>query len=197
LDVVVGWKFPRHDPWSKTIPSRVINSLTGLMTGLRLHDMNCGFKVYRREAAKTLALYGEQYRFIPALMNERGFRLGEVKVHHRPRQFGRSKYGVKRYFTGFLDLMTILFLSRFFRKPLHIFGIIGTFLFLVGNGIVGGLLCVRLIHGSVLNRHPLLIGGVLLALMGLQFICTGLMAEMIALLGQNRERYTDMIRKRL
>ncbi len=197
LDVVVGWKYPRHDPWSKTIPSRVINTLTSVMTGLRLHDMNCGFKVYRQAAAKSLSLYGEQYRFIPAITHERGFRVGEVQVHHRPRKFGRSKYGIKRYFTGFLDLITILFITRFFRKPLHLFGFIGALQFIIGTGIVTYLLVVRLIHGSILNRHPLLIGAVMLSLMGLQFITTGLLAEMITLLSQSRERYGDLIRCQL
>ncbi len=180
FELVCGWKYPRHDPWSKKLPSRVINFVTSTLTGTKIHDMNCGFKVYRREVTDNLRLYGEQYRFIPAIVNDMGFSIDEIKINHRPRKFGKSKYGAKRFITGFFDLLTILFLSRFLSKPLHAFGIIGLLQFFAGLGIVGYVLYLRIEYGSILSRHPLLIGGVMLVLMGMQFFSTGLIAEMMA-----------------
>lgn len=183
-DVVSGWKYPRRDPLSKRLPSAVINWLTSRLTGVRIHDMNCGLKAYRREAVEHLTLYGEQYRFIPALVSDQGFKVGERKVNHRPRAHGASKYGARRLFTGFFDLITVVFLTRFVRKPLHIFGLLGVFHLSIGAGIVGYTLYLRIMHGSILSRHPLLVGGVMLVIMGIQLICTGLIAEMIARYGE-------------
>lgn len=196
-DLVTGWKFPRQDPWSKRWPSKVINALTSFSTGQRIHDMNCGFKAYRREVTENLVLQGEQYRFIPAITAAMGFSVDEIKVHHRPRQFGTSKFGARRFFTGFFDLLTILFLTRYLNRPLHVFGLLGLIPFLVGTGIVVYLTILRLLYGSILHRHPLLIGGVMLVIMGIQFISTGLLAEMITFSNERGTKRPDRVRQRL
>ena len=135
FDVVSGWKKTRHDPWHKVYPSRVFNWLVSRLTGCRLHDHNCGFKLYRREVLREVGIYGELHRFIPVLAHARGFRVGEVAVHHRRRRHGASKYGFSRFFKGFLDLLTVRFLTRFSQRPLHVLGGIGSALF--GLGSVG------------------------------------------------------------
>lgn len=196
-DLVCGWKRPRRDPLSKVLPSLVINWITSLFTGQRLHDMNCGLKAFRREAVDGLVLQGGQYRFLPALVGGLGFRVAEVAVSHRPRKHGRSKYGARRFVTGFLDLLTVLFLTRYGHKPLHVFGILGALQLAVGGAIVLGLLIVRLIHGSIMSRHPLLIGGVMLVVMGIQFISTGLLAEMLSLMVEQGRNPEVAIKERL
>ena len=133
LDVVSGWKKTRHDPWHKVGPSRVFNWLVGFLTGVRLHDHNCGFKCYRREIFDEVRLYGELHRFVPVLAAARGWRVGEIVVHHRPRQFGRSKYGMRRFVKGFLDLLTVYFLTGFGRRPAHLLGTLGLLGFFVGG----------------------------------------------------------------
>ncbi|MEJ2083392.1 MAG: glycosyltransferase family 2 protein, partial [Acidobacteriota bacterium] len=120
-DLVSGWKKVRHDPIGKRWPSRVFNAVTALLTGVPLHDMNCGFKAYRRQVVEEIALYGEMHRYIPVLASYRGFRVGEVVVEHRHRPYGRSKYGITRLFSGFFDLLTVIMLTRYNRKPLHAF----------------------------------------------------------------------------
>ena len=125
LDVVSGWKQLRHDPWHKVGPSRVFNWLVGALTGVRLHDHNCGFKCYRREIFSEVKIYGELHRFVPVLAAARGWRVGEVVVQHRPRRFGQSKYGMRRFVKGFLDLLTVYFLTGFGRRPQHLLGTLG------------------------------------------------------------------------
>src|SRR5262249_1471909 len=125
LDVVSGWKKERHDPWHKVWPSRVFNRLVSWLTGVKLHDHNCGFKAYRAEVFKEIRLYGELHRFIPVLAAARGFKVGELVIQHRPRKFGRSKYGVGRFVKGFLDLLTVKFLTGFGSRPSHLLGTIG------------------------------------------------------------------------
>ncbi|MCA9208878.1 MAG: glycosyltransferase family 2 protein, partial [Planctomycetales bacterium] len=133
LDVVSGWKRTRHDPWHKVGPSRVFNWLVGRMTGVKLHDHNCGFKCYRREIFEEVRLYGELHRFVPVLAAARGWKVGEIEVDHRARQFGRSKYGVRRFIKGFLDLLTVYFLTGFGQRPQHLLGSIGLLSFLAGG----------------------------------------------------------------
>src|SRR5262245_51288076 len=125
FDVVNGWKRTRHDPWHKVLPSRVFNFLVSGLTGLKLHDHNCGLKCFRREVAAEIRLYGELHRFIPVLAHARGFKVTELEVHHRPRQFGRSKYGLRRFLRGFLDLLTVKFLTGFGQRPQHVLGAVG------------------------------------------------------------------------
>ena len=132
IDVVNGWKRERHDPWHKVWPSRLFNRLISRLTGVRLHDHNCGFKCFRAEVVKDLQLYGELHRFIPVMADARGYRVAELEVRHRPRRYGRSKYGVRRFHKGFLDLMTVTFLTGFAQRPIHLLGGIGLLAFLVG-----------------------------------------------------------------
>ena len=133
LDVVSGWKRIRHDPWHKTLPSRVFNWMVSCLTGVRLHDHNCGFKCYRREIFNEVKLYGERHRFVPVLAAAVGWKIGEIEVHHRPRKYGRSKYGVWRMIKGFLDLLTVYFLTGYGQRPQHLLGSFGLFAFLLGG----------------------------------------------------------------
>ncbi len=194
-DVVSGWKYPRHDPLSKVLPSRFMNWLTARLTRVQIHDMNCGLKIYRREVVDGLVLHGGQYRFIPGLVAGKGFRVGEIKVTHRPRIHGVTKFGAGRFFTGFMDLLTVLFVTRYVRKPLHVFGVVGMLHFIPGLVILEYLLYLRLAHGAIMGRYPLLVGGVMLMLVGVQFITTGLLAEMIALHSERSEAPSYSIRE--
>jgi len=177
-DVVSGWKKRRNDPISKTVPSKVINFLVRLMTGLKLHDINCGFKAYRREVLGDLNLYGDLYRFIPIFIHRQNYKVGEMEVEHRSRKFGKSKYGWKRFISGWLDLLTVFFLVRYLRRPGHFFGTLGAFSF--SSGFVIGLYIayLRFSTGTIQNRHPLLFLGMLLMIIGVQLVSTGLLAEM-------------------
>lgn len=181
FDLVSGWKVKRKDPFSKTFPSRFFNWLTSCVTGVRLHDFNCGFKVYRRDVTKSLFLYGELHRYIPALAAWKGFRVGELPVLHHARRSGRSKYGVSRLFKGLFDLVTVRFLTQYRDRPLHFFGSLGLLLF--GFGFVAGLYLTFLwyVEITIWNR-PLLIFTVLLLILGVQFFFFGLIAEMIVAL---------------
>ncbi len=186
FDVVNGWKQRRLDPWHKVYPSKVFNAMIGWLTGLHLHDHNCGIKMFRRDVADELRLYGELHRFVPVLAHARGFRVTEIPVHHRPRQHGESKYGVRRFLRGFLDLLTIKFLTSFGQRPLHMLGAFGLLFF--GLGLVGltylGLLWVLMhVFGVIAVRpigtRPLLVYSVVSTLLGAQGISLGLLAELI------------------
>jgi len=177
-DLVSGWKTPRRDPWTKTLPSRLFNGITALLTGLPLHDFNCGFKAYRRRVLQHLRVYGEQHRFIPALAHWRGFRVTELAVVHHPRPYGRSKFGAWRFVAGFLGLFTVLFLTRFKRKPLHLFGSVGLLCSALGL-VINLYLTVIWIGGEQIGTRPLLQLGVLLMVMGIQFLSLGLLGEMM------------------
>jgi glycosyltransferase involved in cell wall biosynthesis len=180
LDVVSGWKKTRHDPWHKVYPSRIFNWVVSGLTGCRLHDHNCGFKLYRREVLREVGVYGEQHRFIPVLAHARGFRVGELEVRHRPRRHGISKYGISRYLTGLLDLLTVRFLTRFSQRPLHVLGGIGLSLFGIG-GL--GMLYLAVIwldpkHRPIGDR-PLLFYSIALFLVGVQLMTLGILAELV------------------
>lgn len=179
FDLVSGWKRERHDPFSKTWPSRIWNWMTARATGLPLHDFNCGFKVYRREVAQSLHLYGQLHRYIPVLADRLGFRVAEKVVCHRPRHSGRSKYGAARFLNGFLDLLTVMFLGSSERNPLHVFGRIGVTVLAVGL-VIDLYMAVLWIMEGALRVRPLLILGIVLLVVGIQFITMGLLAEMIA-----------------
>lgn len=187
LDVVSGWKKVRLDPWHKVFPSRVFNRLVGWMTGIHLHDHNCGFKAYRAEVLSEVHLYGEMHRFVPILAAGRGFAVGELVIHHRPRQFGRSKYRWQRFIKGFLDLFTVHFLTKFGRRPQHLLGSYG--LILGGAGLAGVLalvvnVAVRSADAGV-GAGPItqlcgLMVSLALILLGAQCLLTGLLAELVA-----------------
>jgi dolichol-phosphate mannosyltransferase len=178
FDVVSGWKTRRRDPLSRRLPSKLFNWVAGWMSGLHLHDMNCGLKAYRAEVVHNLVLYGELHRFIPVLAHEQGYRVAELPVNHRPREHGRSRYGMERYLRGFLDLLTVSFMGRYRHRPLHLFGGLG--LLLGGSGVVLLVyLTIVKLTGHAIGQRPLLTLGVLLVVVGMQFFTLGLISETI------------------
>ena len=178
FDLVSGWKARRRDPLSRRVLSRIFNRVTGTFSGVRLHDMNCGLKAYRAEVVHGLRLYGELHRFIPVLAHYRGFRIAELPVNHRPREHGRSRYGVERYLRGFLDLLTVSFIGRYRHRPLHLFGGLGLILGALGTITLVYLTVLKAL-GHAIGKRPLLMLGVLLLVIGMQFFSLGLISEMI------------------
>jgi glycosyltransferase involved in cell wall biosynthesis len=178
FDLVSGWKSRRQDPWTRRFLSRVFNRMASAVSGLRLHDVNSGLKAYRAEVVRDLRIYGELHRFLPVLAHERGYRVAELPVNHRPRGHGRSRYGLERYLRGFLDLLTVSLVGRYRHRPLHLFGGIGLVLGVVGTGILVYLTVVKA-TGEAIGHRPLLILGVLLVVVGLQLFSLGLLGEMI------------------
>ncbi|NLN34816.1 MAG: glycosyltransferase family 2 protein [Candidatus Cloacimonetes bacterium] len=178
-DMVSGWKKKRRDPWHKKLPSRLFNSVTARTFKLKLNDYNCGFKAYRRELVKELYLYGEMHRYIPALANSLGYRIGEIAVQHRARQHGKSKYGLERYLRGFFDLLSVRMVTHYIKSPLYLFGRIGLISTILGSVITLYLTIMKIFWGMPLSNRPLLLMGILLILGGLQFISLGLMSELI------------------
>lgn len=184
LDVVSGWKRVRHDPWHKVWPSRMFNWLCSALTGVRLHDHNCGMKCYRREVLGEVRLYGEFHRFVPVLAAARGFRVGEIAIAHRPRKYGRSKYGAGRLMRGFLDLLTVKFLTGYGRRPQHMLGAAGLIFAALGAATLAyctgyWLRCVALNEDPKLHQRPALIYGLGSLLLGIQLLSIGLLAELI------------------
>lgn len=188
-DLVNGWKKTRHDPIHKTLPSKVINWLSGTLTGARVHDMNCGFKAYRAATARDLDLYGDLYRFIPAFAVSRGWKVTEIPVQHHPRKFGQSKYGFRRFITGWFDLLTVTFLTAYRTRPSHFFGVVGLGMLGTGSLIDLYLVGLRLATGSIQFKYPLLIFGTTLVLVGIQLVLFGLLAELIAAHRDRRSLY--------
>jgi glycosyltransferase involved in cell wall biosynthesis len=187
-DLVAAWRKDRHDRLTKQITSWIANTATNLFTGVRFHDMNCGFKAYRRECVEKLHLYGDMHRYIPILAVFAGFRVTEVPVVHHERRFGRSKYGMGRLYRGGLDLITVIFLNSYQRRPLHLFGGMGILLFLMGFVILLVLTIQWLAGMTALSERPLLFLGVLLVVVGVQLFTSGLFAELIV---ENNQRYRD------
>ena len=184
LDLVSGWKKVRHDPWHKVFPSRVFNWMVSWITGVKLHDHNCGLKLMKREVVQELHLYGERHRFIPVLAAARGFKVGEKVVRHRVRQFGHSKYGMGRFIKGFLDLMTVRFLTSYEHRPQHLLGIGGILFAILGMLGMGYLSIDWLLHtnqpGHIpLHQRPLLTYSVTSLLLGVQLFSMGLLAELV------------------
>jgi glycosyltransferase involved in cell wall biosynthesis len=178
FDLVSGWKQDRKDPISKRYPSKLFNWVTRRMARVELHDFNCGFKAYRREVLEAIAIYGELHRYIPVLASRMGFSVGEIAVRHHPRRHGASKYGWDRFYKGLLDLITVLFITKYTRRPLHLFGVIGLFFLSAGVGI-NTYLALLWFAGDTLSDRPLLLLGTLLILLGIQVLTTGLIGEMI------------------
>jgi glycosyltransferase involved in cell wall biosynthesis len=195
-DVVSGWKKVRHDPWHKVFPSRVFNGLVSWLTGVRLHDHNCGLKAYRREVFGEVRLYGELHRFVPVLAHARGFRVGEAVVQHRPRRFGHSKYGVRRFVKGFLDLLTVKFLTGFSQRPQHLLGAVGLLCLLLGGAglaYLGGYWIVQELNGidPKVHERPLLLCSIGAVMFGTQLVSIGFLAELIiAYQGRDTETYS-------
>ncbi|HVQ40212.1 MAG TPA: glycosyltransferase family 2 protein [Pyrinomonadaceae bacterium] len=179
-DLVCGWRHSRRDRLSKRVASKIYNVVTGMLTGVRLHDLNCGFKCIRREVLDEVMVYGERHRFIPVLASYRGFLLGEVKIDHAPRAHGSSRYGIERVMGGMFSLLTIILMTRYTNKPLHFFGFLGTLLFSIGFVIDAYLIGLRVFASQWLNNRPVLIIGTLLIIVGVQLVLFGLLAEMIA-----------------
>jgi glycosyltransferase involved in cell wall biosynthesis len=179
-DLVSGWRHRRRDRLTRRIASRVYNAVTSFFTGVRLHDINCGFKCYRREVLHEVMVYGERHRYIPVLASYRGFRLGEVRIDHAPRRHGNSRYGMERVLGGFFSLLTVILMTRYTNKPLHFFGLMGLLLAGTGSAIDLYLIAMRVLFQEWLSNRPLLIIGILLLIVGVQLILFGLLAEMIA-----------------
>ena len=194
-DLVSGWKKTRNDPLNKTIPSKIFNFVTRLITGVNIHDFNCGLKAYKKSVIKSLDIYGGRHRYIPALAGQKKFKITEIIVNHRERKFGETKYGGSRIFHGFFDLITIMFLNKYNQQPLHLFGFVGlTFL-------MGGFLteCVVLYYkyylGDFFKDHiALLMFGVMLIVIGIQFFSIGLLGELFTKYNQGRDNQIKKVK---
>lgn len=189
FDVVSGWKFHRNDPLEKRLPSKFFNKVVSLLSGIKLHDFNCGFKAYRRDVVKSISIYGELHRYIPVLAHRKGFSIAEIVVQHNPRKFGKSKYGIERYLSGFFDSLTVIYLSKYYDRPMHFFGRLGLF-----SGFAGTIICIYLtilrILGNSISNRPLLLLGVLLIILGVQFFSMGLIGD-ILVSNSYKERYDE------
>ena len=185
FDVVSGWKCDRHDPFVRRFVSRIYNTATRLATGVRLHDMNCGLKVYRAEVFEHVRLYGERHRFIPVLAHHLGFSVAELPVNHRARTNGHSRFGIERYLRAPFDLLTIMFMGRYRYRPLHLFGGLGVTTSFAGGAILAYLTVIK-VGGARIGDRPLLLLGVLLVVVGIQFLSLGLVGEMLT--GHHEEK---------
>lgn len=194
-DLVSGWKRKRYDPWHKTVPSKLFNTVTSIMTGIKLHDFNCGLKAYRQEVTNTVQVYGEMHRYIPALAFWEGFRVTEMPVQHHPRKFGVSKFGMSRFLKGFLDLLTVMFTTRYVKRPMHLFGTVGA-LFAVIGFVTDLYLVIEWTLGlTSLSNRPLALFGIAMIIVGVQLVSIGLVGELIVKNSLQRERYS--IKERL
>ena len=193
-DLVSGWKKKRHDPISKRLPSKMFNLVTRLITGVKIHDFNCGLKIYKKEVVKSLEVYGGRHRYIPVLAGQRNFRISEIVVNHRPRQYGTTKYGGFRFFHGFFDLLSVLFLDQFDQRPLHFFGLFGLGSILISFAIETYVLVLKIAVGHSFQKHfALILFGAMLFFLGLWFFSIGLIAEMIARTQKVREEQSYQV----
>lgn len=189
-DVVSGWKKKRKDPLGKTIPSKFFNFITAKVTGINIHDFNCGLKGYKNDVVKSVHVYGELHRYIPALAHWAGFRVGETVVNHRPRKFGKTKFGMSRYSRGFLDLLTVVFTTRYFSRPLHLFGGWGILSTLAGLMISAWLAYEKYFNEQPLSNRPLFIVALIMIILGVQFVSMGLLGELITKNQQLEKEYS-------
>lgn len=196
-DLVSGWKKERNDPLSKTLPSRVFNAVTAWASGIKIHDFNCGYKAYRREIFETVQLYGELHRYTPVLADALGYRISEITVRHHPRRFGSSKYGISRFIRGFLDLLTVLMITRFAYRPSHLFGGIGTILLVVGGACVAYLVGMKIFTGASIGDRPLLLLGAFIAIIGVQLLLFGMLAELIVSRSQGPAGFRDLVARQV
>ena len=187
-DLVSGWKKVRHDPWTKTFPSKIFNFVTRLLTGVKIHDFNCGLKAYRSSVIKSIEIFGGRHRYIPALAGQKNFSISEIIVNHRPRKYGTTKYGGSRLLHGFFDLLTILFLNKYTQHPLHFFGMIGLTTFTAGILTELVVLYYKFWLGEPFAKHiALLLLGLILLFIGIQFFSIGLLGEMMARYSEDKE----------
>jgi glycosyltransferase involved in cell wall biosynthesis len=190
LDVVVGWKVHRLDPTNRLVLSRIFNGTVRKVTGVKLHDMNCGFKAYRSEVLRTIPIYGDLFRFIPALAAWQGFRVVEIPIRHHARKYGTSRYGLERILRGFFDLLSVMFLTRYSKKPMHLFGLIGLLFATIGL-CINVYLTVLKLFGHKIGDRPLLLLGVLMILLGIQFFSMGFIGEFLTFQMQQRHQADD------
>ncbi|HQW03695.1 MAG TPA: glycosyltransferase, partial [Saprospiraceae bacterium] len=186
-----GWKKDRKDPIGKTLPSKLFNAVTRRASGIKLHDFNCGLKAYKNEVVKNVEVYGEMHRYIPVIAKWAGFRrIGEKVVKHQPRKFGYSKFGWERMLNGFLDILSIMFVGKFGKRPMHLFGTLGVLFFLIGFGILAYLSYLKIIEdiGRISDR-PVFFFGIVTLIIGSQLFLTGFLAEMISRNAPNRNKY--------
>jgi glycosyltransferase involved in cell wall biosynthesis len=191
FDIVSGWKKKRYDPISKTIPTKLYNWATRKMTGIKLHDFNCGLKAYRKKVIKSVEVYGEMHRYIPVMAKWAGFKkIGEKVVQHRKRKYGKTKFGFERFINGFLDLISILFVTRFGRKPMHLFGLIGTLMFVAGFGIAVYLAYAKFFMMEYrMTERPLFYFGLLAMVIGTQLFLAGFIGELVSRSASDRNKY--------
>ena len=196
-DLVSGWKKKRYDPISKTIPTRFYNWTTRRMSGIKLHDFNCGLKAYKNDVVKSIEVYGEMHRYIPVIAKWAGFnRIGEKVVIHRKRKYGKSKYGLDRFLKGYLDLLSINFTARFGKRPMHFFGLLGSILFLAGFIIAGYLAYAKFFYQAFkMTERPLFYFGILAMILGTQLFVAGFLGEMISRAAADKNQY--LVEKKL
>jgi glycosyltransferase involved in cell wall biosynthesis len=187
-DLVSGWKKVRHDPFVKKHSSRFFNYVTRLMSGIKIHDFNCGLKAYKKEVTDTLRVYGELHRYLPVLAKWNGFTIAEVPVKHHPRRYGKTKFGISRFFKGFIDLVTVIFSTRYIKRPMHFFGFFGAIAFFIGL-LVNGYLTYLWAAGHSLSNRPMLFLGMLLIIVGIQFFSVGLLGEMVVHNSMDEKEY--------
>lgn len=188
FDLVSGWKKKRQDPFIKKISSRFFNFITRILTGIKIHDFNCGLKAYRSDVVKNIKVYGELHRYVPVLARWQGYKITEIVVKHHPRRYGKTKFGISRFFKGFIDLITVLFATRYIKRPMHFFGFLGAFAFFIGI-IVNGYLTYQWIIGIPLSNRPMLFLGILLIIVGVQFFSIGLLGEMLVHNSMDEKEY--------
>jgi glycosyltransferase involved in cell wall biosynthesis len=193
FDLCSGWKKERFDPFIKKYSSRFFNFVTRVISGIKIHDFNCGLKAYRRDVVQNLNVYGELHRYVPVLAKWQGFTVTEIPVKHHPRRYGKTKFGISRFFKGFIDLITVTFVGRYVKRPMHFFGFFGALAFLAGI-VVNGYLTVEWISGKPLSNRPMLFLGMLLIIVGVQFFSVGLLGEM--LVHQNKDDREYVIKDR-
>jgi len=196
FDVVSGWKKKRYDPIMKTIPSKFFNWITRVMSGIKLHDFNCGLKAYRKSVVKSIEVYGEMHRYIPVLARKAGFyKIGEKEVEHRARQYGVSKFGLERFINGFLDLLSVLFITKFGKRPMHLFGVLGTLMFIVGFGAAVWLGAQKLyflqqgISARLVTDNPIFFIGLACMILGTQLFLAGFLGELVSRNAADRDNY--------
>ncbi len=188
-DMVSGWKRVRFDPVIKKMSSRFFNMMTRLISGIKIHDFNCGLKIYRKSVVKNINVYGELHRYIPVLAKWQGFSVDEIVVQHHPRRYGKTKFGISRFFKGFVDLLTVTFVTRYVKRPMHLFGFLGAFSFLVGLLLNGWLTYEKFALDQPLSNRPILFLGMLLIIVGIQFFSIGMLGEMMVHNFQDTKEY--------